>query len=53
MQVARSMLYSKMLPNERTRALLDSVVPREQAEENGIGETHQLRTGISADDNIR
>ena len=36
-----------MLPNDRTRALLDSVAPREQAEENGLGEARQLRTGIS------
>jgi polysaccharide biosynthesis transport protein len=32
------MLQSNMLPNDRTRALLDSVMLREQAEEGGLGQ---------------
>ncbi len=40
------MLHSNMLPNDRTRALLDSVAPREQAEENGIGEAVNFALGF-------
>ena len=40
------MLHSNMLPNERTRALLDSVAPREQAGENGIGEAVNFALGF-------
>ncbi len=40
------MLHSNMLPNDRTRALLDSVAPREQAEENGIGEAVNFALGL-------
>jgi succinoglycan biosynthesis transport protein ExoP len=40
------MLHSNMLPNDRTRALLDSVAPREQAEENGIGEAVDFALGF-------
>src|SRR6267154_2540161 len=32
------MLQSNMLQNDRMRALQDSIMPREQAEENGLGE---------------
>jgi exopolysaccharide transport family protein len=32
------MLQTNMLQNDRTRALLDSVMPREQAEEGGVGQ---------------
>jgi exopolysaccharide transport family protein len=35
-----------MLPNDRTRALLDSVAPREQAGENGIGEAVNFALGF-------
>src|SRR3982074_1845365 len=41
-----SMLHSNMLPNDRTRALLDSVAPREQAGENGIGESVNFALGF-------
>src|SRR6202158_791542 len=34
---ATSMLQSNMLQNDRTRALLDSIMPREPAEEGGLG----------------
>jgi polysaccharide biosynthesis transport protein len=40
------MLHSNMLQNDRTRALLDNVVPREQAEENGIGEIVNFALGF-------
>jgi succinoglycan biosynthesis transport protein ExoP len=40
------MLHSNMLPNDRTRALLDSVAPREQDEENGIGEAVNFALGF-------
>jgi len=40
------MLHSNMLPNDRTRALLDSVAPREQAGENGIGEAVNFALGF-------
>jgi len=40
------MLHSNMLPNDRTRALLDSVAPREQAEESGIGEAVNFALGL-------
>ncbi len=35
-----------MLPNDRTRVLLDSVAPREQAEENGIGQAVNFALGF-------
>src|ERR1700687_5746970 len=34
-----SMLQSNMLQNDRTRAVLDSIMPREPAEEGGLCET--------------
>ncbi len=40
------MLHSNMLPNDRTRVLLDSVAPREQAEENGIGQAVNFALGF-------
>jgi succinoglycan biosynthesis transport protein ExoP len=40
------MLHSNILPNDRTRALLDSVVPREQAQENGIGDVVNFALGF-------
>jgi polysaccharide biosynthesis transport protein len=40
------MLHSNILPNDRTRALLDGVAPREQAEENGIGEAVNFALGF-------
>src|ERR1700737_3386360 len=40
------MLQSSMLQNDRTRALLDSVMPREQAEENGLGELVNFALGF-------
>src|SRR5882757_8457018 len=40
------MLHGNMLPNDRTRVLLDSVAPREQAEENGIGEAVNFALGF-------
>src|SRR6267154_6100473 len=40
------MLHSNMLPNDRTRVLMDSVAPREQAEENGIGEAVNFALGF-------
>ena len=40
------MLHGNILPNDRTRALLDSVAPREQAEENGIGELVNFALGF-------
>jgi polysaccharide biosynthesis transport protein len=40
------MLHSNMQPNDRTRALLDSVAPREQAEQNGIGEAVNFALGF-------
>jgi len=46
MQVGPSMLHSNMLPNDRTRALLDGVAPREQAEESGIGEAINFALGL-------
>jgi succinoglycan biosynthesis transport protein ExoP len=46
MQVGPSMLQSNLLQNDRTRALLDSVMPREQAEENGLGEIVNFALGF-------
>jgi polysaccharide biosynthesis transport protein len=43
---APSMLHSNMQPNDRTRALLDSVAPREQAGGNGIGEGVNFALGF-------
>src|SRR6266568_7133725 len=40
------MLQSNMLPNDRTRALQDSVMTREQAEENGLGELVNFALGF-------
>jgi succinoglycan biosynthesis transport protein ExoP len=40
------MLQSNMLQNDRTRASLDSVMPREQAEENGLGELVNFALGF-------
>jgi succinoglycan biosynthesis transport protein ExoP len=40
------MLQSNMLPNDGTRALLDSVMPREQAEESGLGELVNFALGF-------
>jgi polysaccharide biosynthesis transport protein len=40
------MLQSNMLQNDRTRALLDSVIPREQAEEGGLGEIVNFALGF-------
>src|SRR5258705_2706691 len=40
------MLQSNMLQNDRTRVLLDSVAPREQAEENGIGQAVNFGLGF-------
>src|SRR5712672_2614398 len=40
------MLQSNMLQNDRTRVLLDSVAPREQAEENGIGQAVNFALGF-------
>jgi uncharacterized protein involved in exopolysaccharide biosynthesis len=40
------MLHGNMLPNDRTRVLLDSVAPREQAEEGGIGQAVNLALGL-------
>jgi exopolysaccharide transport family protein len=40
------MLQSNMLQNDRTRALLDSVMPREQAEEGGLGELVNFAQGF-------
>src|ERR1700730_10792754 len=40
------MLHSNILPTDRTRALLDSVAPREQAQENGIGEAVNFALGF-------
>jgi polysaccharide biosynthesis transport protein len=40
------MLQSNMLQNDRTRALLDSVAPRDQPEENGIGEAVNFALGF-------
>jgi polysaccharide biosynthesis transport protein len=41
-----SMLQTNMLQNDRTRALLDSVMPREQAEEGGLGEVVNFALGF-------
>src|SRR6266404_4211595 len=40
------MLQSNMLQNNRTRALLDSVMPQEQAEESGLGELVIFALGL-------
>jgi succinoglycan biosynthesis transport protein ExoP len=40
------MLHSNILPNDRTRVLLDSVAPREQAEEKGIGDAVNFALGF-------
>src|SRR5689334_15335479 len=32
------MLYSNMLPDDRTHASLDSIAPKEQAQDNGLAE---------------
>src|SRR5215212_413858 len=40
------MLQSNMLQNDRSRALLDSVMPREQAEEGGIGDLVTYASGF-------
>jgi polysaccharide biosynthesis transport protein len=40
------MLQSNMLQNDRTRALLDSVMPREQAEGGGLGELVNFALGF-------
>src|SRR5712675_746040 len=40
------MLQSNMLQNDRTRALQDSVMTREQAEENGLGELVSFALGF-------
>jgi exopolysaccharide transport family protein len=40
------MLQSNLLQNDRTRALLDSVMPREQAEESGLGELVNFAVGF-------
>src|SRR6266704_5457000 len=40
------MLQSNMLQNDRTRALQDSVMTREQAEENGLGELVNFALGF-------
>jgi polysaccharide biosynthesis transport protein len=40
------MLHSNMLTNDRTRALLDSVAPREQTGENGIGDAVNFALGF-------
>jgi succinoglycan biosynthesis transport protein ExoP len=40
------MLQSNMLQNDRTRALLDSGMPREQADENGLGELVNFALGF-------
>jgi polysaccharide biosynthesis transport protein len=45
MQVSPSMLQSN-IQNDRSRALLDSAMPREQAEENGIGELVNFALGF-------
>src|SRR6266576_553372 len=41
-----SMLQTNMLQNDRTRALLDSVMPREQAEEGGVGQLVNFALGF-------
>jgi succinoglycan biosynthesis transport protein ExoP len=46
MKWVTSMLQSNMLQNDRTRALLDSVVAREQAEEGGIAEIVNFALGF-------
>src|SRR6266404_4793982 len=40
------MLQSNMLQNDRARALLDSVMPQEQAEESGVGELVNFALGL-------
>jgi polysaccharide biosynthesis transport protein len=40
------MLHSNMLQNDRTRALLDGIAPRELAEEGGIGEVVNFALGF-------
>src|SRR3977135_2319133 len=40
------MLQSNMLQNDRTRALQDSVMTREQAEENGLGDLVNFAVGF-------
>src|SRR5229473_5776039 len=40
------MLQSNMLQNDRIRALQDSIMPREQAEENGLGELVNVALGL-------
>ncbi len=40
------MLQSNMLQNDRTRALLDSVMPREQADEGGLGQIVDFALGF-------
>jgi succinoglycan biosynthesis transport protein ExoP len=41
-----AMLQTNMLQNDRTRALLDSVLPREQAEEGGLGQVVNFALGF-------
>src|ERR1700682_2205121 len=45
-QVVTSMLQSNMLQTDRTRALLDSVIPLDQAEESGLGELVNFALGL-------
>src|SRR5882757_5209857 len=40
------MLQNNILHNDRTRALLDTVMPREQAEEGGLGEIVNFALGF-------
>jgi polysaccharide biosynthesis transport protein len=40
------MLQSNMLQNDRTRALLDGVLPRDQSEEGGLGQTVDFAFGF-------
>src|SRR5882757_1185005 len=40
------MLQNNILHNDRTRALLDTVMPREQAEEGGLGELVNFALGF-------
>src|ERR1700753_2618561 len=46
LQVSLSMLQSNMLQNDRTRALLDSVLPQSQSEEGGIGQIVDFALGF-------
>jgi succinoglycan biosynthesis transport protein ExoP len=46
MQVSPSMLQSNMLQNDRTRALLDGVLPQGQSEEGGIGQVVDFALGF-------